>query len=231
MDNNINWIQLGIGFLSGGAFGALIKQFFDYRRNRVQPIGYSIELKSVYNLKDTQLENTLITINEGKKEYKFSTLYIGSIKIQNIGLTDFMNFSFGFTLTDEIKFIQCKSNTKDRHHVAELINEPTLENQVDSFDVNLKPFNRKDEYLCDVLLTGSNLLTSDDFFNISASVPVKLTNMLTAKEVSYYVATSTFKSMNSNNNGFFVHMDYIGFIETLVKGIPNILKKKIKMKQ
>ncbi|MCW3108131.1 MAG: hypothetical protein JWQ09_2637 [Segetibacter sp.] len=45
----INWIQVGAGFLSGGAFGALIKQFFDYRRGRIQSISYNVLTKPFYN--------------------------------------------------------------------------------------------------------------------------------------------------------------------------------------
>jgi len=185
MKNNmdtINWLQVGIGFLSGGAFGALIKQFFDYRRNRIQSIEYSIELKPFYNSKKTKILDTQITISEGTNEYKFANLYTGTIEIINAGLIDFSNFSFGVTLTDGIKFIQNKSTLKDRHHIAELINEPTLANQTNSFDVNLTPFNRKDRYVFDVLLTCSNSNMPRDCINISSSMPVKLTKVSTTRE-------------------------------------------------
>ncbi len=43
----INWIQAGIGFLSGGAFGAFIKQYFDNKKNRIQPIKHLIDLNSL----------------------------------------------------------------------------------------------------------------------------------------------------------------------------------------
>jgi len=181
--DKINWIQLGIGFLSGGAFGALIKQFFDNRRNRIQPIGYSIELKRFYNSRDTQLVKTQITLDDGTNEYKFENLYTGTIEIVNTGLIDYSNFSFGINSTDGTKFIQCNPISKDRHHIVELGNEPTLVNQTSSFDIELKPFNRKDRYVFNVLLTNSKSHISDSWLSISTSMPVKLTKISTTGEV------------------------------------------------
>ena len=193
--DKINWIQIVIGFLGGGAVGALIKQFFDSRRNRIQPIGYSIELKPFYNSRDTQLVNTQITLNDGTNEYNFSNLYTGTIEIVNTGLIDFPIFSFGINLPIGIKFIQSKPTSKDRHHIAELINEPTLANQTNSFDINLKPFNRSDRYVFDVLLTNSNSYISDDCLNISTSMPVKLTKISTTGEKIISTMNRTFTSI------------------------------------
>ena len=204
--DNINWIQLAIGFLSGGAFGALIKQFFDNRRNRLQPIGYSIELKPLYNAIDTPI-NTQITLNDGTNPYNFSNLYTGTIEIMNIGLIDYSNFSFGLTLPDECRFIHVRSTSRDRHHSVTLINEPTLSNQTNSFDVNLNPFNRKNRYVFDVLLTCSSSDMPDDCINISTSMPVKLTKISTTGEaiISY---------MNKSLSSILVEM-----ITKAIKGI------------
>jgi len=188
--DKINWIQVALGFLGGGAVGALIKQFFDSRRNRIQPIGYSIELKPFYNSQgiNTQLINQ-ITLNDGTNEYQFSNLYTGTIEIINTGLKDYPNFSFGINLPTGVYFIKNKSTSKDRHHITELTNEPTLTNQTDSFDINLKPFNRKDRYVFDVLLTDSNPNSnlSNDCITISTPMPVKLTKISTTGEaiISY----------------------------------------------
>ncbi|MET3502598.1 hypothetical protein ABIC45_004222 [Mucilaginibacter rubeus] len=60
--DKINWSQVIPGFLSGGALGALIKQFFDNRRNRIQPIGKSVEIKSVYDSSENKLLNSEISL-------------------------------------------------------------------------------------------------------------------------------------------------------------------------
>ena len=112
-------------------------------------------------------------------EYKFSNLYIGTIEIINTGQLDFQEFSFGINLTEGNKFIQNKSSSKDRHHIVEITNEPTLANQTHSFDIKLKPFNRKDRYVFDVILTSSFIDIYDDCFEISTPMPVKLTKIST----------------------------------------------------
>ena len=141
-------------------------------------------MKPFYNSKDTQLINTQITLDDGTNEYKFSNLYIGTIEIINTGLIDFENFLFGITLPDGIKFIQNKHTPKDRHHNAEISNEPTLTNQTDSFDITLIPFNRKDRYVFDVILTSSNSHISYDCLAISTPKAVKLMKISTIEDIS-----------------------------------------------
>ena len=183
--DKINWLQVLVGFVSGGAFGALIKQFFDYRRNRIQPIGYLIKLKSVYNSRDTKLVETQIILDDGTKMHNFSNLYTGTIEIINTGLTDFSTFSFGLTSANFNKFIHCVPTSPDRHHIVEISNEPTFENNTSSFDITLKPFNRKDRYYFDFLLTTSNTyFNPENCIDISTSMPVKLKNVSTGEVIS-----------------------------------------------
>lgn len=102
----INWIQVGLGFLSGGAFGAFIKQYFHNRRNRVQPVGHNVEIKSFYNSVDNKLINSEVILQDDTRKYKFSILYTGTIELLNTGLSDFPEFDFGVTASDKIKFFK-----------------------------------------------------------------------------------------------------------------------------
>ena len=189
--DKINWMQVAIGFLSGGAFGAMIKQYFDNRRNRIQPVGYSIDLKPFYNSANTSIATTHITLNDGTTDYKFSNLYTGTIEIINSGLTDYSEFVFGISLQDGNNFIQNKTTTKDRHHQVEISNEPTLTNQTNTFDITLKPFNRKDRYVFDLLLTSSNLNIQSNAVVLSTSKPVKLTEISTTTDTIIAYANRT----------------------------------------
>jgi hypothetical protein len=182
--DKINWLQLLIGFFGGGAFGSLIKLFFDNRRNRIQPIEYLIVLKSVFNSRETNIADTQVTIKDEGHECKFTSLYTGTVEIVNTGLIDYHKFSFGLTLDNKGKFIQVWQKSTDRHHIAEFVNEPSLANQVDRFDIKLEPFNRKDRYEVNFLLTASGPYVSNKIIHIGTSSPVKLTPQKTIIEKS-----------------------------------------------
>ncbi|MFP9099766.1 hypothetical protein ACLI09_11985 [Flavobacterium sp. RHBU_24] len=169
----INWIQLGLGFLSGGAFGALIKQFFDNRRNRLQPIAKSVEIKPFYDSSNNEIFNSSIVLSDGSDDYKFERIFICSIKIINSGLHDFEKFSFGITGAKDAKFISIKGNSKDRHHQINFSNKPSLNNQIENFDVSLLPFNRKDYYSFDLLVTTSEIDINPKNIKISCPHAIK----------------------------------------------------------
>lgn len=189
--SNINWIQVIIGFISGGAFGAVIKQFFDNRRNRIQPIGHAIDLKSFYNSGDNKLMTSEVILKDNEKEYKFSKLYTGTIEVLNSGLSDYSDFQFGITTSDKIKFIQVKPISSDRHHTAEVSQKPAPDNQVSSFDITLKPFNRKDKYSFDFLLTTTEPFVSVADLQISSSKPIKWVKLVSTTEILFDVANKT----------------------------------------
>ena len=188
---NINWIQVIIGFLSGGAFGAFIKQFFDNRRNRIQPIGKSIELKSFYDKADNRLIDAQIILKEDNLEYKFSKLYTGTIQILNSGLTDFQEFNFGITTSNSVKFVQIKSTSLDRHHLVNYSQKPALQSQLDVFDITLKPFNRKDIYTFDFLLTTSQTTITENDIQISSAHPIKWNKLVSTTEIIFEIANKT----------------------------------------
>ncbi|WP_294733658.1 hypothetical protein [uncultured Flavobacterium sp.] len=172
----INWIQVISGFLVGLS-GILIKQFLDNKKSRIQPIAKSIEVKSFYDSKNNDILNSKVTFTESGKEYKFSNLYTGTIKITNSGSADYKDFVFGITASENINFIHVKPNSNDRHHFVEISDLPSLENQINYFDVSLKPFNRKDTYTLDVLLTASEVVLSENDIKMSTSQPIKWTDL------------------------------------------------------
>lgn len=185
---NINWIQVLIGFLSGGAFGAIIKQIFDYRKNRVQPVGKSVEIKSFYDSVENKLINSQVILTGSNQEYKFSKLYTGTVKIVNTGHNDYSSFTFGITSPENVKIIHVKPTTTDRHHLADINELPTLENQINSFDITLKPFNRKDNYTFDVLITTIDGNFKEKDIKISSPHSVKWVDLISTSNIIFEVA-------------------------------------------
>lgn len=181
---DINWLQILIGFLSGGAFGALIRQYFENRRNKIQPIFLYIEVKSFYNSEKNGFFNSQIILTGTTKEYKFSRLYTGTIELINIGLNDYSEFGFGITCPEEIKFIQMRLISSDRHHVAEIISTPSLENQINTLDIILKPFNRKNKYIFDILLTTDNSVITERDIKISTAFPINWVELKKTSEIT-----------------------------------------------
>ena len=189
--DKINWFQVIIGFISGGAFGALIKQFFDNSRNRVQPIGRAIEIKSFYDSIENKLLNSQVILTGSTHEYKFSKLYTGTVKIANTGLHDYPAFRFGITSPENVKFIHIRPTTTDRHHLVDIEELPTLENQINSFDITLKPFNRKDNYTFDILVTTLNGDLISEDIQISSAHPIKWVDLVSTSKIILEVARET----------------------------------------
>lgn len=167
--DKINWIQIMAGFLGGGAVGAVIKQFFDNRKYKIQPISQSIELRPFYDSSATPILNSQVILTGDTQEYKFSNLFSGTITITNSGHIDYPTFNFGITAPNDTRFIHLTYETSDRHHIADSSNRPSLENQSLMFDLSVQPFNRKDIYKFHFLATTTQ--SSIKNINIETSSP------------------------------------------------------------
>jgi hypothetical protein len=181
----INWVQIGIAASTGGLAGALLKQFFDNRRNRLQPITYSFELKPFYDSDSHSIIPSRIILKEDNQEFSFSNLVIGTLKIKNSGILDFPIFSFGLTLDDDTKFINIKQQDQHRHHSSAYSITPTINNQVNIIDIALEPFNRKNIYEFNFLIsvTGYYPTIEDMTFEVSSKQAVKLIKISNSKSI------------------------------------------------
>lgn len=173
-----DWINIGIGILGGGVAGAILNQIFHYRRNKIQPIGKSIELISFFNSAENTNLSSEITIRENSKTYSFSNIYSGSIKVVNKGKKDYDEFDFGITLPDDIGIFKIDERTLDRHHSVKYRNQPTIDKHLNEIDITLKPFNRKDSYIIDFHMTSKSENINIDEIKISSALPVKFTDIV-----------------------------------------------------
>jgi len=180
---DINWIQVGAGFLSGGAFGALIKQYFDYRKNRIQTITFNTELKPFFNKSSENSLASKFVIKDHGVDFRFQDLYIGTLTILNTSNQDYPEFNFGLTYTSQNLFIQIQQQEVDRHHTSDFNTLPTLYNQVQQFDITIKPFNRKDSYSFDFIINVTEEEKVQDL-KLGTSLPVKLKEVTSITELA-----------------------------------------------
>jgi hypothetical protein len=185
----INWIQILIGFVGGGAIGALIKQYFDHKRFRIQPIGKSIEINSLFDAFKNELIESEVILTDENGEVTFQRLYTGKLRLINSGSIDFETFQFGLTLIPEADFIQVKIKSMDRHHVGEIINtKPSLTYFTNEVDIVLRPFNRKDQYIFDFLITSDKDSISKNDITISTISSVRWVELMNTSEMILKVA-------------------------------------------
>jgi|JI9StandDraft_1071089.scaffolds.fasta_scaffold34402_3 hypothetical protein len=185
---NINWIQVGAGFLSGGAFGALIKQFFDYRKSRIQTVTFNIELTPFFNKPNENSLASKFVIKDHGVDFRFEDLFIGKLTILNTSNQDYPDFSFGMTYSNANRFIQIQQQKIDRHHKTVFDTLPTLNNQVQQFDISVKPFNRKDNYNFDFIINVTDLENVKNL-TLSTSHPVKLKEVTSITELATLIPT------------------------------------------
>ncbi|MCW3108130.1 MAG: hypothetical protein JWQ09_2636 [Segetibacter sp.] len=124
-----------------------------------------------------------IVIKDNDIDYKFQNLYVGSLSILNTSNQDYPEFSFGLTYDAENKFIQFQQQEIDRHHSSTFNEVPSLQNQLGQFDVAIKPFNRKDNYRFDFIVSINDRLYTAKQIKFSTSYPIKLKQVTTESEL------------------------------------------------
>ncbi|MSP12862.1 MAG: hypothetical protein EXR62_07885 [Chloroflexi bacterium] len=157
--SDVNWapviIAAILAFLGGDVVGAFITLYWQNRNGAKQPIGKSVSVFSLSPKKfDTPSIETIVTIRdrrgaEGYKDHAYENLYVTNITLVNKGNKDLANFEFGidFPLDKNSKYqvvyLECEVPT--RKHSADFT-QVDFTKSTEIIDVNLKPFNRKDQY-------------------------------------------------------------------------------------
>src|SRR2546428_11905568 len=98
---DINWLQIGAGLLGGGAFGAIIAAIVSAYRSRRQPVGYRVDVLSVFRPSEHpgQLQ-AAIAVTQGEKTVTFENLFLAEVNVVNSGNRDLDELTFGITLGD-----------------------------------------------------------------------------------------------------------------------------------
>jgi hypothetical protein len=188
----INWLQVLIGFISGGAFGAIIKIIVDNRKNSIQPISKNIDLTRIFDSKESPLDHTKIELKDGDSTETFTSLYSCKLRIINTGNNDYPNFRFGITAKNNTKIIRAETDVIDRHHKSEIENKnPDLNSQVAEVDFQLSPLNRKDYYIINLLLTNDSKQINVNDIELSTTEPIKWVDSDSTSKVIAEIARST----------------------------------------
>lgn len=195
MDIELNDIlKIGIPLISGGAAGAIIKALIDKRNNRIQTIKKSVEISTIFSpekILDDYL--TKITLSGATSVYHFDSLYIAKVKIVNSGNKDYDAFTFGITAPDNVEIVNVETNGEDRHHNINYTPDIDFSNKSKIVDFSLTPFNRKNSYNIELLLTSADSIKNIDL-EFSTELPVKIIEATTVSVTTSEILSAFLKA-------------------------------------
>jgi hypothetical protein len=188
---DLQWIQIAVALLGGGAMGAIITALITNHRNKIQPVGYRKEIIQVFRetsgLSGLQAK---LKVYDGLTNYDFDNLFICRFIILNKGNADIQEFKFGITLLDGDVAIYCESKSDDRHHKVEQLINLELNNPSSELDFTLKPFNRKDIYSFNLFIVIPKDKQEPSEIKLSSQHSVKFISLPTFGEVAMDVGIS-----------------------------------------
>ena len=184
MDTKLEWYKIIASLIGGGAIGAIITAIVTSYRNRIQPIGKSLKIETVFAPRKPIKDHlTTITFSGKNETFHFDNLYLAQIVIQNEGNMDYTEFNFGLTLPNFGNAVNVKSNTQDRHHVVTFKQNIDFGTPSNIIDCTLKPFNRKDKYYISIYVTCSENKTLHNI-DFSSEMPIRF------KEIETFTGTT-----------------------------------------
>lgn len=185
----INWMQVGIGFLSGGAFGAILKIGYDIAHSRTQPVGRRVDIEPVF-AKTEEFEglDAKVTLVHSGITSEFANLFIGNIKVQNRGNQNFGEFELGIELGEKDRCVYIGWLNPDQHHKISLLTPVSPANPARQLSFSLKPFNRSNEYTLKLYLVLPPGITEPQPMRFSSPEPIRFVDMPTVAETLGQVA-------------------------------------------
>lgn len=151
-----------IALLGGGAMGAVITTYVSYKRNKRQPVTYTMEIIDIFRKGQNFPRLAKLMVTEHPlgfgEERSVNNLSLARIKVTNRGNQDIPKFTFGVTMDDANKTVDTRFSGIDRHHVItmdlpdfDFDKEP--KGPIKAIDFNMEPFNRGDTYKVDIYFT------------------------------------------------------------------------------
>jgi hypothetical protein len=161
MQNNYwQWVPSVLSLLGGGAMGAIITAYINYRKNRRQPVGYRKDIVDIFRKKrdHPKLAARLLVREhplQPSPEYEVDTLSLARVSLTNLGNQDLAKFTFGITMSEGSKIIDLRMKEPDRHHVMKVIMPDDRSKPLTELDFTLEPFNRGEQYNVSIYFTYS----------------------------------------------------------------------------
>jgi hypothetical protein len=168
------WIGIVVALLGGGAMGALIKVFYDLRRDRIQSISRGVRIFSLFR-HDRQYEDfgATLSVSHNGSVTEFRTLYVADVVINNRSTHDYAQFDFGLSLAADAKCVHVGWENPDQHHVLELIDIVSPSEPQAALRFRLAPFNRRDVYSLRLYLVPGENEDQPAIARFTSSHPVK----------------------------------------------------------
>jgi hypothetical protein len=173
---NLQWTPVIISFLTGGAFGTILKIVYDLWQGRRQPVLARVEVDRVFSSFpcDSDLQAN-VSVIQGPLNCAFSNLSLAKVELSNAGNSDKESFEFGITLPKSDRTIHCECSGSDRHHNITPVEVPSLSNQYSTMDFRCTPFNRKDSYTLKLYVTSDLKAIKPCDVQLSSAAPVRIT--------------------------------------------------------
>ena len=178
-NNQWQWVPWILGLLGGGAMGAIITAYINYRKNRRQPVGYRKDIVDIFRKKrdHPKLAARLLVREhplQPSPEYEIDTLSLARVSLTNLGNQDLAKFTFGITMNEGSKIIDMRMKEPDRHHVMKVIMPDDRSKPLTELDFTLEPFNRGEKYNVSIYFTyGENPID----ITISSPHPTRFINL------------------------------------------------------
>lgn len=170
----MEWLKVILPLIGGGAVGALITLLVTNHRNKIQKISYRVKLEKIFFPEAlSHSEITKITFSSNTQTYHFNNLFIATIQLTNSGNKDIEKFILGITLPEEIKIVKVDSVLPDRNHMLNVTSGNSFDKLLSEIDVELFPFNRKDNYEIKLYLTISKETIDTSDISLSSPHPIR----------------------------------------------------------
>jgi len=150
-----NWPVIA-SLVGGGAMGATLTAAVTSYRNRRQPIGFRVDVRSVFRqVRSDGNFSVTVGVSDGTSTLQYANLFVVTVELVNRGNRDFSNFQVGFTLAQGDEAILMETVTPDRHHISTVKIAPVPTATLSEIDVALAPFNRRDSYRHEIYVVAA----------------------------------------------------------------------------
>ena len=194
-------IGLAVAFFSGGFAGAVLNTIVTTYRNRIQPVGYSLDIIDIFQKGEDFPRHAQLSVVEHPLGFgqtrAVNNFSMARITVTNQGNQDFKEFSFGVTMDGDGKSSDVRFQGADRHHVITM-GLPTFDideepkKPIIAFDFNMAPFNRGDTYEVDIYYTYEKEGVE---FKLSSSYPVRFAEKGMAIELAKGIGVTLVKEV------------------------------------
>lgn len=168
-------IKIIVTLIGGGACGALITFFLNYRKQKKQKIYYHVFVYGVLprnlRVQDYAIEHNLVNSKTGEKEI-LSNLYTLSLSIINTGNIDYKKFLFSVSLPKDAQIITIEQHSKERLYESSFDPTPGASDGKNYIDITVDPFNRQDERDYTILFKANKDYDYEDRVTLSQTILV-----------------------------------------------------------